>query len=206
MDSISLPIVHPAFERLKRSGRGLHFMAGLFIAGHALSHANQKELSPVYFWCQLIIALDIFILVFAGKNLLVHMPKLNLFFRLSEALFFLGIAIVMGSTGKWGTSAIHFGLGIAYGYLFYCERKAGGQQWLSLHHIGVTVPGIPENKFFLWSNINLLDAHYHYIHIETSFHRNFDFDLRKNLSFEELEQIHEFCRHYLTLDNSIVSD
>jgi hypothetical protein len=205
MDSISLPIVHPSFERLKRSGRGLHFIAGLLIISHAFGTANQQALSPVYFWCQMIIALDIFILVFAGKNMLLQLPKLNLFFRLAEAIFFIGIAIVMLSMGKWGTSVIYSGLSIGFFYLFYCERKVASQEWLSIYHTGISVPGIPENRFFYWSNINQIEAHYHTIHVETSFHRNFDFDLRKNLSFEELEQIHEFCRHYLTIDRAIIT-
>jgi hypothetical protein len=200
MDSISLPIVHPSFERLKRSGRGLHLLAALLIIGHAFSHENQRELSPIYFWCQMIIALDIFILVFAGRNILFQLPKLNLFFRLTEAIFFLGIAVVMISTDKWVTSLIHFCLSIAYFYLSYCERKVNSQEWLSIYHTGVSIPGLPENRFFLWSNINHIQARYDSIHIETSYQRDFDFDLRKNLNFDELEQIHEFCRHYLTIE------
>jgi hypothetical protein len=43
MDSISLPVVHPAFERLKRSGTGLHVLAGLLILTHALSHFRHEE-------------------------------------------------------------------------------------------------------------------------------------------------------------------
>jgi hypothetical protein len=202
MDSLSLPIVHPAFEKLKRSGRGLHFIAAVLIVSHAASHARQEDLSPVYFWCQLIIALDIFLLVFAGRNMLIQLPKLNLFFRLAEVLFFLGIATVMLSSEKWGISVIHFGLGLAYSYLFYCERKAQSPQFLSIHHIGVNIPGLPENRFLLWSNINRMEPHYHSIRIETSLHRNYDFELQKNLSFEELEQIHDFCRHYLTPENN----
>jgi len=203
MDAISLSIVHPSFERLKRSGRVFHFIAAMIILSHAVNHALQAEFSPVYFWCQLIIALDILILVFAGKQMLWQLPKLNFFFRVTEVIFFLGISIVQLSASHWLTSVIYFGLCMAYAYLFYCERKAASQEWLSIQHIGISIPGIPENRFFLWSNINQIEAHYHYIHIETSLRRNFDFDLRKNLSFEELEQIHEFCRHYLTIDRVI---
>jgi len=197
MNALSLPIVHPAFEKLKRSGKWLHFIAGLLILTHALTHVHQQESNSLYFWCQLILSLDIFILVIAGKNILIQLPKVNLFFRLVEILFFLGIGIVMLWADKWVTGFIHLGLSIAYCFLFYCERTLNSGELLSFHHTGVSIPGIPESRFLLWSNINDIEPRYDSIHIETSTNKNLNFDLRKNLSFEQLEQIHEFCRHYL---------
>ncbi len=199
MNSISLPVIHPAFEKLKRSGSWLHITAGLLILTHALSHFGHTELNSLYFWCQLIIALDIFILVLAGRNILEQLPRVNLFFRMVEILFFLGISLIQFSEGKWTAAVIHLSLSLAYSYLFYCERKVSqdSEERLSFHHTGITVPGIPDSRFFIWTNINQIEARYDSIRIVTSLDRNFDFDLRKNLDYEELEQIHEFCRHYL---------
>ena len=197
MDSISLPVVHPAFEKLKRSGTWLHFFAGLLILSHAISHFRQTESPPLYFWCQLIISLDIFILVLAGRDTLRQMPKVNLFFRLVEILFFLGIGLLMLFARNWVTATIHLSLSLAYSYLFYCERSLRSNELLSFHHIGISVPGLPEDRFFLWSHINDIEAFYDSIHISTSGDKNLSFELRKNLEFAELEQIHEFCRHYL---------
>jgi hypothetical protein len=197
MDSLTLHIIHPAFEKLKRFGSGLHLLAALIILLHALSHAHQQESRPVYFWCQLIIALDIFILVFAGRGLLEHSSRINLFFRSVEIIFFLGIGTVMLMSGKWQTGFSHIGLCILYGYLLYCEQGISKSHLLSVHHTGLEIPHIPTTQFFLWSNINRVEAHYDSIQIETSSQETLHFSLRKNLDFEELEQIHEFCRHYL---------
>lgn len=197
MDSISLPVVHPAFEKLKRSGSWLHLVAGLLIITHAISHFRKPESPPIYFWCQLIISLDIFILVLAGRDTLRQLPRVNLFFRLVEIVFFLGIGLVMLFAHNWMTAIIHLSLSIGYTYLFYCERGLRSEELLSFHHIGITVPGMPEDRFFLWTHINDIEAFYDSIHISTSQDINLRFDLRKNLDFAELEQIHEFCRHYL---------
>lgn len=197
MDSISLPVVHPAFEKLKQSGTWLHFTAGLLILTHALSHFHSQESKAVYFWCQLIISLDIFILVLAGRDLLRQLPNVNLFFRMVEVLFFLGIGLVMFLAGSRAAGFIHVGLSGVYSYLFYCERGLRKQELLSIHHTGVTVPGLPEDQFLLWTHINAIDASYNSIHISTSGDKDLDFSLRENLDFVELEQIHEFCRHYL---------
>jgi hypothetical protein len=197
MDSISLPVVHPAFERLKRNGTWLHLLAALLILTHAISHSRSEESPTLYFWCQLLISLDIFILVMAGRDLLRQLPRVNLFFRLVEVIFFLGIGTLMLTTSHRAAGVFHLTLSVAYGFLLYCERGLGSDELLSFHHIGVTLPGLPENRFLLWTQINGIQTFYDSIHISTSEQENLRFDLRKNLEFAELEQIHQFCRHYL---------
>lgn len=197
MNSIAFPIVHPAFQNLKRSSRLLHLTAGGLILAHAISHLKQADASPVYFWCQAILALDIFILVFAGRHLLVMMPKLNLFFRFIEFLFFLGIAVLLFFERKWLLGGFHLGLSIIYVFLFYCERNTVNGEYVAIHHTGITVAGLPDSKFYIWSNISRIEAHYDSITIETSLDKSYHFQLQQNLRFEELDQIHEFCRHYL---------
>ena len=197
MDSISLPVIDPKFEKLKNSGVWLHLTAGLLILSHALSHFHRQESPAVYFWCQLIISLDIFILVLAGRDLLRQMPNVNLFFRIVEIVFFLGIGLILLMEGNWTSGIIHLALSLGYSYLFRCERATRSQELLSIHHIGISIPGLPERRFFPWTHINDLEATYNSIHISTSLDLDLDFDLRKNLEFAELEQIREFCRHYL---------
>ncbi len=197
MDSISLPVVHPAFERLKSSGSWLHVTAGVLILTHAISHIRSEESPSLYFWCQLIISLDIFILVLAGQDILRQLPRVNLFFRVVEIIFFLGIGILMLTQGHRLTGLIHLALSGAYSYLFYCERCFRSEELLSFHHTGITVPGLPESHFLLWTHINLVETAYDSKQISTSGQKELRFNFRKNLEFAELEQIHQFCRHYL---------
>jgi hypothetical protein len=197
MDTISLPVVHPAFERLKRSGGWLHIVAALLILTHAISHFRSEESPTLYFWCQLLISLDIFILVLAGGDVLRQLPRVNLFFRVVEIIFFLGIGTLMLIEGNRWTGIVHISLSIAYSYLFYCERGFRSEEQLSFHHTGVTIPRLPESQFLLWTDINEVETFYDSIHISTSSEKKLRFDLRKNLEFAELEQIHDFCRHYL---------
>ena len=68
---------------------------------------------------------------------------------------------------------------------------------VKFNHIGITISGMPESEFFLWSRINNIDIRYDSVTIDTSENKQFQFSLRQNLQFEELDQIHEFCRHYL---------
>lgn len=197
MNSLSLPIVHPAFENLKRSGRVLHLAAGILILVHAISHFNQPHSSPIYLGCLLLIAVDIFILVVAGKNLLITLPRVNLFFRFVEFLFFLGIGVTLLFDKSWIAGSIHVLLSGVYIYLFHCERRVLTDEYVAIHHTGITIPALPEQQFFIWSNINRIDARYDCITIDTSLNKSYHFNLRRNLAFEELDQIHEFCRHYL---------
>ena len=197
MDSISLPVVAPAFERLKRSGTWFHLTAGTLILTHAISHFRSEESHTLYFWCQLIISLDIFLLVLAGKDILRQFPTVNLFFRLVEVIFFLGIGTLMLLQGHLIAGIIHLSLSIGYSYLFYCEKRFRSEELLSFHHTGITVPGLPESRFLLWSHVNGIETFYDSIHISTSQKENLVFDLRSNLESGQLEHIHQFCRFYL---------
>ena len=196
MNGISFPVIHPAFEKLKSSGRLLHLIAALLLIAHALSHLGDS-FNPVYFWCQLIFAFDILLLVFIGRNLAVTMPGINSVFRFSEFLFFLGIGIILFLEAKWVQASFHSLLGLVYIYLFHCERRIIKTEAISLHHTGVGIPGLTESKFLLWTQINELQATYHSIEIHTAQHQQLKFNFRENLTFDELDQIHDFCKHYL---------
>jgi hypothetical protein len=197
MNSLALPVVHPAFQKLKRAGRFLHLAAGGLILVHALSHFNQPHSSPVYLGCLLFMAVDIIILVVAGKNIAADMPLVNLFFRLIEIIFFLGIGITSFMSEEWITGSGHILFCLSYGYLFWCEKKMLTSEFVALHHTGITIPALPESRFFIWSNIDRIEAQYDSITISASGDKSYHFDLQQNLQFEELDQIHEFCRHYL---------
>ena len=197
MNSLSIPVFHPAFEKLKRSGRLLHFTAAIVIISHAISHINQPDFSMLYFWCQLILGLDIFLLVFLGRNILLTLPRVNLFFRFVEFLFFLVAGVMLFLKSSWVPGLFHLAISIFYFYLLYCERKVNTDERVSLHHTGVTVPDLPESRFLLWSHINQLHAQYDSIEILTSNNKQIRFEFRRNLEFEELDQIHEFCKHYI---------
>ncbi len=197
MNSLALPIVHPSFQSLKKSGRLLHITAAALILVHAFTHVRQPGGSYIYFGCLFLIAIDILILVFAGKHILDELPGVNLFFRFVEFVFFLGIGTDLLLKTNWLNGSLHVGISLVYVYLFYLEKKLGKTEFVALHHTGITIPALPESKFLIWSNISYIDAQYDKITIDTSFDKKYEFNLRQNLQFEELDQIHEFCRHYL---------
>jgi hypothetical protein len=197
MNSLAIAIVHPAYEHLKRLGRMLHLVAGLLIVLNAIHGWQQPHPNQLYNWCQLIIGADILIMVFTSRNLTQELPKINLVFRLIECVIFLGASAILALEGNWIMGIVLLVVSVAYAYLLYCERQAARVEMVAFHHTGVGISGIPRSRFFLWSHINQVDARYDSIVITTSTGKVFHFDLRRNLQFDELDQIHEFCRHYL---------
>lgn len=197
MNALSFPVIHPSFQKLKSSGRFLHLLAATLLLIHALTHSHQPHSSPVYIGCLVFMALDIFILVMAGKNIASDMPVVNLFFRLVEVLFFLGIGITLLLESRWFMGGLHLVIGLAYCYLLRLEKRMMHNEYLAIHHSGITIPALPDNRFLIWTQINHIDAQYDSITIDTASDTSYRFHLQKNLQFEELDQIHEFCRHYL---------
>lgn len=196
MNGINLPVIHPAFQNLRKNRRFLHFIAALIILVHAISHISRPGSNNIYSICLLLIALDIFLLVFVNNHALNSVPKLNLFFRVIECLFFLGISVEMFSSMQWFIATLHLLIGAVYLCLFYCERNLEKNEIVGIYHSGLIVPALSGNKFLLWSNVTNIEANYSKICINTP-EKSLEFNLKTNLQFGELDQIHEFCRHYL---------
>jgi hypothetical protein len=197
MNGLAISIVHPAYENLKKMGRFLHFIAGLLILLNAIHQLQQPVLNHLYFWCQLIIGLDILVVVFTNRNLVQELPKMNMVFRFIECIIFLGAAGILLSEDNWLMGAVLVLISGAYGYLLYCEKQISTLEMVKFNHIGITISNLPQSEFFLWSRINNIDIRYDSVSILTSDNKQYYFPLRQNLQFDELDQIHEFCRHYL---------
>lgn len=197
MNGLAITIIHPAYEQLKRMGRFFHLAAGGLILANALHQLQQPAINHLYFWCQLLVAIDILVVVFTNRNLVQELPRINAIFRFIECVIFLGAAALLLTESSWLMGAVLIMVGAAYAYLMYCEQKVSEPEMVKFNHIGITISGIPQSVFFLWSCINHIDIHYDSILIKTSDNKELHFPLRQNLRFEELDQIHEFCRHYL---------
>ena len=197
MNAIAIPIIHPTFENLKKKGRFLHFVAGLLILLNAVHELQVPRTNQLYFWCQLFIGADILIMVFTSRNLVQDLPAINTIFRLIECILFSVAAGILLFESNYVMGVVLLGISAAYGYLLYCERRVISAEMVSFHHTGIGIAGIPNSLFFKWSQINQVNARYDSIVIETAEGRTFQYHFRKNLQFEELDQIHEFCRHYL---------
>ena len=158
---------------------------------------QQPKLNHLYFWCQLFVAIDILVVVLTNRNLVQELPRMNTVFRFIECIIFLGAAAILLTETNWVMGSVLILVSAAYAYLMYCEHQISTAESVKFNHIGITISGIPQSDFFLWSRINHIVVRYDSITIETAENKKIHFSLRQNLQFDELDQIHEFCRHYL---------
>jgi hypothetical protein len=197
MNALAINIVHPAYENLKRTGRFLHLVAGLLIILNAIHELQLPKINHLYFWCQLFIGADILVMSFTARNLAQELPRINTIFRFIECTIFLGAAVILLFENNIVMGMVLILISISYAYLLFCERKVYTTELVTFHHTGIAISGIPRSKFFIWTSVNKVEARYDSIVIETAQNKIYHFNLRQNLQFEELDQIHEFCRHYL---------
>jgi len=193
----SLQIVHPAFELLKRSARVLHFIAASVILINALHLLQAHQANKVLCYAQMVIAADIFILVFFGGVLLIEAPRLNLIFRLIEALTIFGISITLMSDGHNWFGFTHLLVSGGYLFLFYREWRVIRSEAVDISQTGISVPNFIKDAEIGWNEVKAIVPKYHSIIIETLTHKKIEFDLRKNLNIDELEQIDDFCRKHM---------
>jgi len=193
----SLQIVHPAFELLKRSARVLHFIAASVIFINALHLLQAHNGNKLLCYTQMVIAVDIFLLVFLGGVLLIEAPRLNLIFRLIEVLTLFGISLTLISDGHNWFGFVHVVVSAAYLFLFYREWRVIRSEAVDISQTGITVPNFVKDAEIGWNEIKTIIPKYHSIIIETLLNKKIEFNLRKNLKIDELEQIDDFCRKHM---------
>ena len=193
----SLPVVHPAFELLKRSARILHFIAASIILVNAVFELQAGHGNKIIYYMQLVIAADIYLLIFLGGPLLIVAPRLNLIFRFIEFLTLLGIGANLASNGYGWLGFVHLIVAGGYGFLFYREWRVIHSEAVDIKPTGITLPNFLKDGEISWNEIKAIIPKYHSIIIETFRHKKISFQLRNNLKIEELEQIDDFCRKHL---------
>jgi hypothetical protein len=193
----SLPVVHPAFELLKRWARVLHFIAASVIFINAAHLLQAHKGNAVLCYTQMVIAVDIFLLVFLGGVLLLQTPKLNLIFRLMEVLTLMGIAFTIMADGHNWFGWVHLLVAAGYLFLFYREWRVIRSEAVDISHTGISIPNFASDAEISWNEIKSIMPKYHSIIIETLRHKKIEFSLRQNLKIDELEQIDDFCKKHL---------
>lgn len=191
---LSVSIVHPAYSNLKKISPILHFLAGtVFIAAAAYEFRMDNRITA---FCEIVIGIDVITLAFM-RGFAEQSTRLNATFRFIEVLVFGGLTILAGIEQSWITAVLMTLATGMYYYVFHCERKIINTERVSVHHLGVTISNFPRDKELDWELIQEVEALPHSITIRTVTNKIHRFEFQKAIAFDELEQIHEFCRHYL---------
>lgn len=193
----TLPVVHPAFELLKRSARILHFIAASVILINAIHMLQAHDGNKVLCYTQMIIAADIFLLVFFGGVVLIEAPRLNLIFRLIEALTLFGITVNLAEDGHNWFALLHGIASVGYLFLFYREWRVIRSEAVDIKATGISFPNFVKDAEIGWNEIRSIIPKYHSIIIETLRNQKIEFNLRQNLKIDELQQIDDFCKKHL---------
>jgi hypothetical protein len=193
----SLPVIHPSFELLKRSAGILHFIAASIILFNAIDELQSNDINKMLCYTQMVIAADIYLLVFFGGNLLADAPRLNLIFRLMEALALLGMSGLLIVNNHTSYGYLQLLISVGYFFLFYRERRVSRNEAIEIKPTGITLPDLLKDAEIGWNEVKDIIPHYHSILIETIRNKKVRFQLRNNLKIEELQQIDEFCQKHL---------
>lgn len=191
---LSVSIVHPEYNNLKKISPLLHFMAGLvFLAGAYYEFTMDNRITA---FCEIVIGADVIALAFM-KRFAEESSRLNASFRLIEVIVFAGLFVLALLDQSYIIAALLLVATGMYAYIFHCERKLIQQEKVSVHHLGVSISHFPKDKHLDWEDIAAIEALPHSITITTQKQKIHRFEFQKAIAFGELEQIHEFCSHYL---------
>lgn len=197
----SLPVIHPAFELLKRSARFLHFIAAAAIFLNAWLSWPMSDGSIVLSITQMIIAADIFLLLLFTRDLLTDAPRMNVIFRFIESLVLFGLGISLAVDGHGWFALLHFVASVGYFLLMHREVRVIRAETVNIKPTGITLPSLLVDMELGWNEIRSIVPRYHGISIETFKKQKIELPFRRNLKIDELEQIDDFCRQHLKISS-----
>lgn len=189
----SLSIINPSYESQKNAARLLHFMAAAFISINAVHQLKSHDGDMLICYTELVIAADIFILVFFGAGILYALPKVGVIFRAIESLVFLGNCIKLNDQSHSYLAILNGFIAAIYLLIAYREWRISISEEIEIKPTGITIPNFVANAEISWMHVKKVVADYNSILIETAKNKKVKFELRNNLKIEELVQINEFC-------------
>ena len=175
----------------------LHFIGASIILINGLHLLQEHESTKLLCYLQMIIAAEIYLVLFLGRTLLIDSPQLNVFFRIIESLTLMGIGFTLISYGHVLPGWVHLFVSAGYFFLFYREWRIMRSESINIRQTGITIPNFIKDEEIGWPEIKSIIPKYHSIIIETFRNKRIQFQLRRNLKIEELQQIDEFCRQHL---------
>ncbi|WP_336514266.1 hypothetical protein [Pollutibacter soli] len=197
MSPIAVSVIHPDFQQVKKAGRPLHLLAAILIVANAFLYVQLPDASRFYFWAQLLVAADILVLIVAGKDLMSDSPRFNLFFRLTEVIVFSTFCILLLIRQDWIAGIIQAIVAGSFIYLFYNEKKTIDKERISIQHLGINIPGIPNDIFIPWVEITDVEITNAEIIMITRSEKIYRYELNRELSVDDLEIISQYKGYYL---------
>jgi hypothetical protein len=178
----------------------LHFIGASIILINGLSLLQEDKSLQLSFYLQIIIAAEIYLVLFLGRFLFLASPELNIFCRIIESFTLVGIGLTQVSYSHIFIGCAHLFISAGYFFLFYREWRIMCSESINIRQTGITIPNFIKDEEIGWPEIRSIIPRYHSINIETFSNKRIQFQLRKNLKIEELQQINEFCRQHLAAD------
>jgi hypothetical protein len=114
-----------------------------------------------------------------------------------ETLTLAGIAFTLFSYKHIISGWIHLIVSAGFLFLFYREWRIMRSEAINIRQTGVSIPNFIKDEEIGWPEIKTIIPKYHTIVIETIRNKTIQFQLRRNLKIEELQQIDDFCRQHL---------
>lgn len=175
----------------------LHFIGASIILMNGLHFLQAHDFNKSLCYFQVIIAIEIFSVLLLGGKLLINAPVLNIFFRITESLTLAGMGFILINFGHIFYGWFQLVLSLGFFFLYYREWRIMRSESINIRQTGISIPNFMMDKEIGWKDIKSIVPKYHTIIIETIGNKRIEFELRRNLKIEELQQIDEFCRQHL---------
>lgn len=198
MNSHSILIQFPPFEKQRRAAKLLHLLAGFLLIMNAYAHYKQQSISITFLVVQMSAAFLVLAFAATGKGFSKETSANHRFFRLLEAAMFIYASVFFYGLNLVFPSLLQAITGAGILILSFAEKNIFEPTQIRISEIGIELPHNFKKNIIAWSSISNMIIKNDFISIDTKNNQFLQYEISEMLTDEKIDAINAFCRGKFT--------
>lgn len=194
MNSHSILIQFPPFEKQRKAAKLLHLLAGFLLIINAYAHYKQQSISITFLVLQMAAAFLVLVFAASGKEFFNQTKTNHRFFRLLEAAMFIYASVFFYESNLVFPSLLQTITGLGILILSFAEKNIFEPTQIRISENGIELPYNFNKNIIAWSRINNIIIKSDFISIDTKSNQFLQYEISEVMTDEKIDGINAFCR------------
>lgn len=198
MNSYSIAIVFPPFDRQHKAAKLLHVLAGCLLIMNAYASYRQQTIDLSFLVPQMASALLILAYAVAGRHLFAQNKTTHRLFRLLAVSMFLYASYYFNQLHLGFAALLQAITALGLFVLVIGEKSIFNATCIVLTEQGITLPSNFKKNEIRWKHVQNMIVKSDFVSIDTIHNQFLQFEINEVMSDEKIDEINAFCRaHFI---------
>lgn len=194
MNSHSILIQFPPFDKQRGAAKLLHLLAGFLLIMNAYAHYKQQSISISFLVLQLSASFLVLVFAASGKGFFNQTKTNHRFFRLLEAAMFFYASVFFYGLNLAFPALLQAITGLGILILSFAEKNIFEPTQIRISENGIELPYNFKKNIIAWSTISNMIIKSDFISIDTKSNQFLQYEISEVMTDEKIDAINAFCR------------